>query len=71
MRESKIELSDEHREILKLLAKGLNGAAIAYIMHISYNTVKYHKKRIFMMLGVHSVCEAVAIAIEDGIISDD
>lgn len=23
------------------------------------------------MLGVHSVCEAVAVAIEDGIISDD
>jgi hypothetical protein len=23
------------------------------------------------ILGVHSVCEAVAVAIEDGIISDD
>ena len=54
--------------VLKLISQGLTTEAIALEMGISVNTVKYHKKKVFSELGVQSTGEAVARAINAGLI---
>lgn len=60
----KNHVSERQISILKLCAKGLTMEAIASEIHISINTVKYHKKNLFKLFNVTTMNEALSIAYE-------
>jgi len=60
-------LTAREREVLKLLARGLNQADIARDLVISPKTVGGHIQRMMTKLGVHSRAQAVALAHEEGL----
>ena len=62
------ELTDREREVLSLLAQGLNTQDIARSLSISSSTVRNHVQNILNKLQVHSRLEAVAYAFEHGLI---
>lgn len=61
-------LTDRELEILKELMTGKTYYAIAVECKISADTVRFHIKKIYQKLHVHSQAEAVAEAIRKGII---
>lgn len=63
------ELSDRQREVLQMLAEGRSLKEIAYTLHISHRTVRFHKCRIMEELGIKSTAELVQYAIKHAIIS--
>jgi two-component system, NarL family, nitrate/nitrite response regulator NarL len=63
-------LTPREREVLALLAGGRSSSDIAARLAVSVNTVRNHVQRIFTKLGAHSRVEAVAIAIERGLLDD-
>jgi DNA-binding NarL/FixJ family response regulator len=54
--------------ILELLADGATGQAIAKDLFLSPNTVRNHVQSILNKLGVHSRLQAVAVAVQEGIV---
>lgn len=62
------ELGDRQREVLQMLAEGRSMKEIAYILHISHRTVRYHKYRIMEELGIKTNSELVQYAIKHSII---
>jgi DNA-binding NarL/FixJ family response regulator len=60
-------LTIREREVLRLLARGLNQTDIAARLLISPKTVGGHIQRILAKLGVHSRAQAVAVAHEQGL----
>lgn len=65
------ELSDREREVLRLLVAGASNKGVAQQLHLSENTVKAHISHIFNKLGVQSRAEAVAVALQRGLIPLD
>lgn len=61
-------LSDKEGEVLGFISWGKTNRDIADILGISENTVKFHIKSIFQKLNVETRSQAVAIAIERGLI---
>lgn len=61
-------LSKREREVLGLVAEGLNNRAIAARLFISENTVKNHVRNIHEKLGVHTRMEAVVRAVREGML---
>jgi DNA-binding NarL/FixJ family response regulator len=61
------ELTKREREILGLLAQGLDQKEIAQVLVISEKTVATHIQRILGKLGVHSRAQAVAFAHRNGL----
>ena len=57
-------LSAREREVLRLLANGMDNAQIARALAVAVSTVKAHINHIFGKLGVHSRLEAVLRAQE-------
>ena len=55
-------LTTREREVLQLLAQGLNQTEIAATLVISPKTVGGHLQRVLGKLGVHSRAQAVAVA---------
>ncbi len=62
------DLTDREREILGLMAEGLNNDTIAKELFISASTVKFHVSNILMKLGAATRTEAVAIALQNNLI---
>jgi DNA-binding NarL/FixJ family response regulator len=62
------ELTSREQEILRLLAEGLDQAAIASLLVISPKTVATHIQRILGKLGVRSRAQAVAFAHQHGLV---
>ena len=62
------ELTPHETRLLKLLVEGHNYTTAAEELGVSYNTVKFHMRRIYEKLQVHSKSEAVAKALRDRII---
>ncbi len=60
-------LSPREREVLRLIANGLDNGAIAEGLFISESTVKNHITNLFVKLGVRSRAEAVACAWRHGL----
>jgi DNA-binding NarL/FixJ family response regulator len=65
------ELTEREREVLSLLATGLDQEAVAKRLVISPSTVATHIQRILAKLGVRSRAQAVAVAYRDQIIKPD
>ncbi len=61
-------LSEREREVLRLLVDGASNKGIAHRLSLSENTVKAHISHIFDKLGVQSRAEAVAAALQRGIV---
>jgi DNA-binding NarL/FixJ family response regulator len=62
------ELSEREREVLGLLVRGASNKGIAHQLGLSENTVKAHVAHIFNKLGVQSRAEAVAVALQRGLV---
>jgi DNA-binding NarL/FixJ family response regulator len=62
------ELSARELEVLRLLVAGASNRGIAARLQLSENTVKTHVSRIFDKLGVQSRAEAVAVALQRGLV---
>jgi DNA-binding NarL/FixJ family response regulator len=62
------ELTQRELLILNKVVKGLANKQIADVLNISENTVKWHLKNILAKLSVADRAEAVAVAIQRGII---
>lgn len=58
------QISQRQIDIINLAIRGLKTEAIAVELKISVNTVKYHKKKIFMILGTSSIAETIGKFVE-------
>ena len=65
---SKENLSDREEEVLRLVAEGLTNRTIAGKLNITENTVKYHLKNILEKLHMHNRAQAVAYAMQTGLL---
>jgi DNA-binding NarL/FixJ family response regulator len=61
-------LTEREREVLSLLAEGLDAQAIAARLHISAKTERNHVAKILFKLGVHSRLQAVLFAGRHGLV---
>jgi PAS domain S-box-containing protein len=61
-------LTPREREILQLLADGLDGRGVADRLYISPRTQRNHMANILGKLGVHSQLQAVVFALRHGIV---
>jgi DNA-binding NarL/FixJ family response regulator len=62
------KLTPKEKEVLKYLSDGLSYKMVADKLGISYFTVNAHIKKIYEKLQVHSLGEAVSIAIKNKIV---
>lgn len=63
-------LSGREREVLGYLAEGMSGAAIAERLVLSPETVRTHVRNAMEKLGASTRSQAVALALESGVIGD-
>jgi DNA-binding NarL/FixJ family response regulator len=61
------QLSPRQREVLELLALGMDNDQIAARLYISRNTVKFHVRTIYGRLGVHNRVEAARVLASAGV----
>ena len=61
-------LTPKEKEVLKLLSDGLSYKMVADKLGISYFTVNAHIKKIYEKLHVHSLGEAVSLALKNKIV---
>ena len=61
-------LSDREKQVLQLLVDGYSYKMIADHVHIGIDGVRFHIKKIYDKLHVHSATEAVSKAIKDHLI---
>jgi DNA-binding NarL/FixJ family response regulator len=66
-----VALSMREKEVLNWLKKGKSSWDISTILNISESTVNYHITNIMQKLNAVSRTQAVAVAIERGLISSD
>ena len=66
---SSSDLTPREREVLALLIKGLNNNEIAVQLSVSHATAKAHVSNILSKLGVSNRAEAVAIGIQQKLVS--
>lgn len=62
------KLTPKEKEVLKLLSDGLSYKMVADKLGISYFTVNAHIKKIYEKLHVHSLGEAVSLALKNKIV---
>jgi DNA-binding NarL/FixJ family response regulator len=67
--EEENKLSKKETEILQFLVKGYSYKMIAAEIKISIDTVRFHIKKIYDKLHVHSATEAVSKAIKDKLVA--
>lgn len=61
-------LTCRERQILKLLAEGLDTRALAKTLHISHVTARNHIQHIYAKLGIHNRVEAVSYVFRNGLL---
>lgn len=62
------DLTEREREVLALMAEGLNNTRIAARLVVSVSTAKFHVSRVLAKLGATSRTEAVAIALQNHLV---
>jgi len=65
---SRFDLTDREKEVLKLMAQGLNNLEIADRLIVSRSTVKFHVSSILCKLDATTRTEAVAIALQQRLV---
>ena len=65
---SDYNLTNKEKEVLTLLADGNSYKMVAAQLGIAFNTVNAHVRRIYEKLHVHSVGEAVSVALKNKIV---
>ena len=63
------DLTDREREVLALMVEGLNNNQIAEKLIVSVSTAKFHVSSILSKLGVASRTEAVAVALQNDLVT--
>ena len=63
------DLTEREREVLALLAQGMNNSQIAERLVISISTAKYHVSSVLSKLGAATRTEAVALAFEHNLVT--
>ena len=66
-----IDLTEREKEVLGLLVEGLTNPEIAQQLYVSKSTVKFHVSSILNKLQVSSRTEAVAKALQEGLIKPE
>lgn len=61
-------LSPREQEVLRLLGAGRSNKEIARALHLSENTVKTHLAKVYGKLGVGRRTEALAVALQRGLL---
>ncbi len=69
--ESAAALTPRQKVVLIRIARGLTDQANAAELHISLNTVRFHKKRLYHLLGVDNAVAAVVQALKYQLLSLD
>jgi NarL family two-component system response regulator LiaR len=64
-----LDLTERERDVLALMIEGLNNTQIAGKLTVSPSTIKSHVSNILSKLGVASRTEAVALALQNGIVT--
>ena len=64
-------LTDREREVLQLIAEGLNTKSIAYRLHLSPKTIETHRQHLMTKLHCTSVAELIKISLREGLTSLD
>ncbi len=62
------ELTEREKQILKLIAEGLQNKAIAHKLSISESTVENHIHKVYQKLNISSRAQATAYAFQVGVI---
>jgi DNA-binding NarL/FixJ family response regulator len=62
------QLTAHETRLLKLLVEGYNFKNVAAKLGVSVNTISFHMRHIYEKLQVHSKSEAVAKALQQGIV---
>lgn len=62
-------LSEREREVLEMVAKGMNNQEIGEKLGLSPKTIARHRERIMQRLNMHSRTELVKFAIRTGLVS--
>jgi DNA-binding NarL/FixJ family response regulator len=65
----RFNLSPHEKEVLKLLVEGGSYKMIASQLNVSIDTVRFHIKKIYDKLHVHSATEAVSVALKNKLVS--
>ena len=63
------DLTEREKQVLALLAKGLSNPEIAHQLSISSSTAKHHVRAILSKLNAANRAEAVALALQHGLIA--
>jgi DNA-binding NarL/FixJ family response regulator len=64
-------LTSRQREILQLVAEGRTAKEIADILHVSLQTVAFHKQMIMNKVGLRTTAELTKYAIHEGLIASE
>jgi len=64
------QLTERQREILQLIVEGRGNKEIADVLHLSVKTIEFHRARIMLKLGVHTVAELTKVALQQGLIPE-
>jgi DNA-binding NarL/FixJ family response regulator len=67
--QQQFDLTSHENEVLKLLVDGLSYKMIAAHLGVSIDAIRYHIKKIYDKLHVHSAIEAVSIALKNKLVS--
>lgn len=62
-------LTDRELQVLRGAANGLSNEAIARELFLGENTIKSHMRRVFRKLGAHDRAHAVALALQQGVLT--
>lgn len=69
--EPNYNLNERELEVLALMTRGMSNPDIAKELYLSRSTIKFHVSAILSKLGVSSRTEAVALAVDQGLVSRD
>lgn len=61
------KLTDREIDVLRVLARSLNNAAIAEVLHLSEGTVRNHISAILAKLNLSDRTQAAVIAVKHGV----
>jgi NarL family two-component system response regulator LiaR len=68
-REEQYDLTPREKEVLELLVEGLSNPEIAERLSVSRSTAKAHVSHILSKLGASNRAEAIATALQDGLVT--